>query len=264
MQVPLRRVECRPHPQAAKLIPPAVRVLLPREPWAQHKLAVWMGSTWGAVPTPSADHQAHPELHEHELERAKKRMNCVLGENLESLHRECQRSAPQSAQKCVPGKHAALLNPVQGKILKTGSSPSTTRNWNVDVLLRNPLQRRTRYDRRHFHQLFCQLRVSGKDVRTGTSSGRILGTSITCSRTVKSLSKNRSTSGSCSTNCGTGASRICTMGEQQTKSTMCSMVCRWTRSCGRGSPRTPGRTRGVFVKQLEEHRIPGCFGLVSP
>ena len=30
-------------------------------------------------------HQAHPSLHEHELERAKKRMNSVLCENLEGL-----------------------------------------------------------------------------------------------------------------------------------------------------------------------------------
>ena len=35
------------------------------------------------------------------------------------------------------------------------------------------------------------------------------------------------------------------MGEQQTKSTMCPVVCRWTPSCGRGSARTPGRTPAV-------------------
>ena len=56
--------------------------------------------------------QTNLRLHGHELERAKKRMNSVLGENLEGLHREYQRSAPQSAQKCVPEKHAALLNSV--------------------------------------------------------------------------------------------------------------------------------------------------------
>ena len=55
-------------------------------------------------------HQDHLCLPEHELERAKKRMNSVLGENLEGLHREYQRSAPQSAQKCVPEKKAALLS----------------------------------------------------------------------------------------------------------------------------------------------------------
>ena len=98
--------------------------------------------------------------------------------------------------------------------------------------------------------------VSRAVVRTGTSSGRILGTSIICSGTGMSVSKERLMSYSCSTICGTSASRICTMDAQQTKSTMCSMVCRWTRSCGRGSTRTPHRTpRSVFVKQLEEHPV---------
>ena len=44
--------------------------------------------------------------------------------------------------------------------MKTRVSPSTTRNWNVDVLLRSPPEGRTGYDRRHFHQLFHQLRVA--------------------------------------------------------------------------------------------------------
>ena len=45
--------------------------------------------------------------------------NPVLVENLEDLHLEYQRSAPQSAQKYVPRQYAALLNSVQGKSLKT-------------------------------------------------------------------------------------------------------------------------------------------------
>ena len=44
--------------------------------------------------------------------------------------------------------------------MKTRVSPSTTRNWNVDVLLRSPPQGRIGYDRRHLHQLFHQLRVA--------------------------------------------------------------------------------------------------------
>ena len=77
-----------------------------------------MGSSAEAVPTSSAEvvshffdfgekcekprTQAHPELQKHELDREKKRMNSVLGENLEGLHQpEKQRSAPHSAQKCV-------------------------------------------------------------------------------------------------------------------------------------------------------------------
>ena len=41
--------------------------------------------------------------------------------------------------------------------------------------------------------------------------------------------------------CGTGASRICTMGATRTRSVMCSTVCRWTRACGRGSTKASGR-----------------------
>ena len=50
---------------------------------------------------------------------------------------------------------------------------------------------------------------------------------------------------SCSTVCGTGASGVCTKIAQQAKSTMRSMVCRGSRSCGRGSARTPGRNPAV-------------------
>ena len=37
---------------------------------------------------------------------------------------------------------------------------SMTRNWNVNVLLHYPLQQGKGYDRRHFHQLFRQLRIA--------------------------------------------------------------------------------------------------------
>ena len=61
-QEPLPMIECRPHPQAAQLIPPAVRVLILGihlqhwrshlgEPWARHQRAAWMSSTREAVPT---------------------------------------------------------------------------------------------------------------------------------------------------------------------------------------------------------------------
>ena len=45
-------------------------------------------------------------------------MNSVLGENLEGLHREYRRSAPQSAQKCVSEMNASLLNSVQEENLE--------------------------------------------------------------------------------------------------------------------------------------------------
>ena len=99
-------------------------------------------------------------------------MNSVLGENLEGLHqkRGNQRSAPQSAQKCVPQKKAALLNSVQGKTLKTSVSPSTTRNRNIGVLLHTELQPGIGYDRWHFHQLFHLLRLANY-----RSQGDVLG-----------------------------------------------------------------------------------------
>ena len=43
--------------------------------------------------------------------------------------------------------------------MKTRTTP-TTRNWNVNVLLHTWLQPRIGHDRRHFHQLFYQLRVT--------------------------------------------------------------------------------------------------------
>ena len=70
-----------------------------------------------------------------------------------------------------------------------------------------------------------------------TSVEVILGTSITCSGTM--VSQGLSTSTSWNTECGTGASRICTMGAI---SASCSMVRRWIRSCGPGgSARLAGR-----------------------
>ena len=48
------------------------------------------------------------------------------------------------------------------------------RNWNVHVLLYNPLQRGKGYDRRHFHQLFRQLRVANSGLH-GDIIGQDLG-----------------------------------------------------------------------------------------
>ena len=64
----------------------------------------------------------------------------------------------------------------------------------------------------------------------------ILGTSITCSTGV-CVSTSLMMSTSCAPACGKGTSSICTHGKT---STMCSSVCRWTRSCGRPSTRGGG------------------------
>ena len=58
-------------------------------------------------------------------------------------------------------------------------------------------------------------------MRTGTSSSKILGTSISCSGSGVIVSKKCRMPSNCSTICGTGASRVCTMGAKRTKSTMC-------------------------------------------
>ena len=54
------------------------------------------------------------------------------------------------------GSHRIMLS--REKTGKTSTSSTTTNNWNVDVLLHNPLQRGEGNDRRHFNQLFNQLR----------------------------------------------------------------------------------------------------------
>ena len=90
-----------------------------------------------------------------------------------------------------------------------------------------------------------------------SSPGKIWGASKTCSGSGMSVSKKRRMSGNCSTICGTGASRICTRGAKQTKSTVCSTVCRWTRACGPGGSARAGRPppAGLFFVQAEELRL---------
>ena len=106
----------------------------------------------------SAKKKTLAQLHLQHQSEIKKLLNPVLGESLEDLHcaeLECQRFARRETQ----------LNSVLGgnlDDLHASSPPScTTRNWNVnDVLGNKLLQRRKRQHRRHFHQLFCQLRVA--------------------------------------------------------------------------------------------------------
>ena len=94
----------------------------------------WMGSTRGGSSDPECEaqlrtffyfgekcekplHQAHLRVLQHQLESEKK-MNSDLGENQEDFHeKQGQRSAPQSAQKCVFWK-ATLLNAVLGENLE--------------------------------------------------------------------------------------------------------------------------------------------------
>ena len=142
--------------------------------------------------------------------------------------------------------------------MKTRNSPSTTRNWNVDVLLHNPMQRGIRYDRRHFHQLFRLLRIAHdsaqwdiieQDLRHFDDMLEIRQKRVEEAHDVRQLFHHLRHK--CIKNLHHGATR--------TRSTMCSTV-------RRPSPATEARREpraappGVFVKQLEEHRFPGCFG----
>ena len=81
-----------------------------------------------------------------------------------------------------------------------------------------------------------------REQRFASSSGKILGTSITCSGSGVNVLERCMMSGNRYPICGTGASRICTVGAKCTKSTMCSTVCRGTLSCGRGCVTDPSRT----------------------
>ena len=89
---------------------------------------------WGkSAKTPL--HQAHQRALEHQLESEKK-MNLTLGENHEDLHlKQGQRSAPQSAQKCVSWRKASLLNSVQKKYLE-GKNNNNGKPWKLLKILR--------------------------------------------------------------------------------------------------------------------------------
>ena len=66
-------------------------------------------------------------------------------------------------------------------------------------------------------------------VRIGTSSDKILGTSITCSGSGKGVSRNCARFSNCPTICGAGSSRV---GKEGTGSTICCTVRRCARCCG--------------------------------
>ena len=140
-----------------------------------------------------------------------------------------------------------------GKTLKTAHS--TTRNWNVDELLHIPLQRGKGYDRRHFHS--CSASCGSRTgVRAESSSMRILGTSIICSGTWKSCGAKTSTN-SCSSISGTGTSII-------GAATICSTVCRWSRSCGLTSESRSGRenpTAGTSSTSKAKCWVPAAWGV---
>ena len=78
--------------------------------------------------------------------------------------------------------------------------------------------------------------VTRTAARSGTTLSKILGTSITCSATRTSRGE-RTPRSNCSTTSGTGTSKVGSNGA----STIWSTVCRWTRTCGRGSVTGRGR-----------------------
>ena len=79
-------------------------------------------------------------------------LNPVHGENLEDLQHHL---AELDCQRC---SHRVALS--WEKTRRTSTSSTTTNTWNVNVLLHSPLPHRPGHDRRHFHQLFHQLRLA--------------------------------------------------------------------------------------------------------
>ena len=92
------------------------------------------------------------------------------------------------------------------------------------------------------------------------TSLKILGTSITCSTSGKELSRIFSTSTSCSTTSGTGASSI---GRTGAPSAICSTVCRCTRSCGPDTAESrSGReppSSGTLTSSRPWYRVTGSW-----
>ena len=85
-------------------------------------------------------------------------------------------------------------------------------------------------------------------VRIGTSSDKILGTSITCSGSGKGVSKNCARFSNCPTICGAGSSRV----GKGTGSTICCTVRRCAHSCGltSESPRRQAHHRRPWKSTL--------------
>ena len=82
---------------------------------------------------------------------------------------------------------------------------------------------------------------------------------MTCSESVVSVPKNWSTFGSCSSVCGTGASRV----GKGAKSTICCTVRRCTQSCGLTPARRSGRdpAAGTSSTSREKCSVPAALGV---
>ena len=98
---------------------------------------------------------------------------------------------------------------------------------------------------------------SRTEVRGGMRSMMILGTSITCSATGMSASKNWSTSTNCSPICATGTSRICNL----LHGTLLIPLLWPPRLTQTGWPGTPRRHHVFFVRK---HVVLGASVLLSP
>ena len=93
------------------------------------------------------------------------------------------------------------------------------------------------------------------------SSRVIVGTSITCSATTGSVTKNLTTSDNWSTICGTGTSIIGT----GTKDSMFgSTVRRRTRACGPAQAEVAADPAELLIKDVEELGLPATGCLLAP
>ena len=100
---------------------------------------------------------------------------CPRGHHQEN----CQRSAPQSAQKCVPEKNVSLLNSVLGVKLRHAACHDPE-----ELECQRSAPRCAKGDRTVGTSTNCSADCgSGMRERNGHGEQEILGTSITCSAT---------------------------------------------------------------------------------
>ena len=109
---------------------------------------------------------------------------------------------------------------------KTSTSSTTNNNWNVNVQLKEGKTRSS--------ALQPAVPPTAAREASFTSTGKILGTSITCSGSSESARRKWRISGNCTTICGAGSSRVGNEG-------FCCPVRRYARSCG---PDTAGSRSG--------------------
>ena len=121
---------------------------------------------------------------------------------MEALQRRNQRSVPQSAQKCAPEKHAALLNSVREENLE--DQRFALHDQELECRRSAPCSAAASKNRIRSSALQPVVSASCGS-RTSGAHKNVLRQDLAH---FDNLLGNRSTSGSCSTICGAGSSRV--------------------------------------------------------